>query len=286
MLTLFDDEPQHEDLIRRLLGLYRSLDRPLPLLRRDQPDEHLTGQQKFLRYLAWTRLAAMREVWCLGHWYEELNRFGDARLSINRRRVLERLALARQVLRVRSTHTRPDDRLPALGVPIPRIGTDLMVATHARDVYDLMRVLRAPPNDGPGVGAYRNTSVVLVGERPNPNATQPYLGPFCSASGVGCSAWLARQLEEAGVRERDLYWINAFDEHGAETSPVFLADLKPRAVIALGQVAATWCERHLVGVCFDYHSVPHPQHWKRFHHHERYPLLDLLTAQPYTRLCA
>jgi len=36
----------------------------------------------------------------------------------------------------------------------------------------------------------------------------------------------------------------------------------------------------LVDLGYPHEACDHPQAWKRFHHKERYPLLDLLTEKP------
>ena len=127
-------------------------------------------------------------------------------------------------------------------------------------------------NVGPGIGAFApSKSVLLVGDRPGGPGGRWHL-PFVSLTAGGCSAWLAEQLEEYDIPERALYWINASD--GAQTTRAdFVSVLEPRAVIALGDAAATWCA-NVARVPFA--QVDHPQHWKRFHYTERYPLIKEL----------
>lgn len=131
-------------------------------------------------------------------------------------------------------------------------------------------------NGGPGAGAYRPGSTLLVGERPGVARTGQlkHRLPFVSFDGAGCAPWLAEQLEVAGVPEVDLYWINAYDALSVPTDASFLADLRPARVVALGREAERWCKTYSV----PHHSVPHPMYWMRFHHRERYPLLDVLGA--------
>jgi hypothetical protein len=130
-------------------------------------------------------------------------------------------------------------------------------------------------NRGPGAGAYRPGAVtLLVGERPNVARTGElkHRIPLVTFAGTGCAIWLAQQLEDAGVPESILYWINAYDAVGVPTDAAFLDDLQPHRVIAMGKLAERWCTDH----ASKFETVPHPQYWKRFHGNQRYPLLDQL----------
>lgn len=125
-------------------------------------------------------------------------------------------------------------------------------------------------NMGPGIGAFiPGESILLVGEQLN--ATKGYLGwPFVSLQ--GSSTWLAQQLEDAKISERSLYWVNAKDEHGNWTHPDFIETLQPKAIIALGSVAAAWLSMNSI----PHTQVYHPQAWKRFRSGEDYPLIAKL----------
>lgn len=130
-------------------------------------------------------------------------------------------------------------------------------------------------NRGPGAGAYRPGAVaLLVGERPGTarSGALRHRLPFVTFAGVGCAPWLAEQLESAEIPENALYWINAYDAINTPTAAAFLADLRPRVIVALGRLAARWCGD--AGV--RYEEAPHPQHWKRFRAREPYPLLSVL----------
>lgn len=131
--------------------------------------------------------------------------------------------------------------------------------------------LEAAPNTGPGIGAFATGSILLIGDRPGGLGGRWHL-PFVSLTAGGCSEWLAEQLEEYDIHERALYWVNASD--GVQTTRADFVDaLKPRAVVALGDAAARWCT-NVARVPFV--QVDHPQHWKRFHHSESYPLIKEL----------
>lgn len=124
-----------------------------------------------------------------------------------------------------------------------------------------------------GAGSYTRGVVLLVGERTSHPERNKYHAPFCSVK--GCSGWLNAKLEEAEIPERELFWINALDNDGTPMDLRRIYDeLQPRDVIALGRIA----ERQLQKFGIEHKQVPHPQSWKRFKHHQPYPLIDLLKA--------
>lgn len=179
----------------------------------------------------------------------------------------EYLDQAGQLKQVYGDYVDAASRVRALKTAVPSLVYNYEV--HDPQVLlESARRLAPPKNLGPGLGRYSSRSVVLVGERQNGP-----LGPFVSFDRSGCSAWLAERLEEAHVSEDRLYWVNAIDRHtGRSTDPSFLEKMSPRAVIALGQSAESWCRE--AGV--ECRRVDHPQYWKRFHHHETYPLITTL----------
>jgi hypothetical protein len=112
--------------------------------------------------------------------------------------------------------------------------------------------------------------VLLVGEKFSdvPEGQPLYQSPFSGLTGLGCSLWLARQLEDAGISERNLTWVNA-----DQLSP-HIKDYSV-SVVALGGAAAkalTELGRH------NYEFVQHPSHWKRFRHKELYELIPVLQS--------
>jgi len=115
--------------------------------------------------------------------------------------------------------------------------------------------------------------VLLIGDRPGPGApTQAnyHHTPFYSI--LNCSGWLNLQLEQAGIDEHDLVWINAYDRHGVPISAQVLDHLPPSIeMIALGGNAMKWLSKTAnVELFWQYH---HPQYWKRFKHGHPYPLI-------------
>lgn len=131
-------------------------------------------------------------------------------------------------------------------------------------------------NVGPGIGNWNPGKVVLlVGDRHGPSI-QPYRVDmniaFCDMAKAGSSYWLSEQLEEAGIQEQHLYWINAFDQDGAPTDPTFVGLLQPVAVLTLGDSAARWCDGNQIRC----EQFTHPQYHKRFQHNTPYPMIARL----------
>jgi thymidylate kinase len=126
-----------------------------------------------------------------------------------------------------------------------------------------------PVNRTSGIGLAKPGNILIVGDRPSGDYDLPFVGKG------GSSEWLAALLNLDDVDERQLYWLNAYNDTGKPKARDFMHYLKPRLVIALGNEARRWCDQtHTPCVL-----TSHPQHWKRFHHHERYPLLDILKKE-------
>lgn len=136
------------------------------------------------------------------------------------------------------------------------------------DCRDKIMEALPPLNHGPGIGWHEEGVTLLIGERPTEEAGHDY--PFVHAT--GCSPWLAEQLDQAGVSERSLYWVNARDSRGRELDPGFLDVLKPGKIITLGEEAHRWAGNHNISGAV----VSHPQWHKRFRNKEPYPLMTFL----------
>lgn len=128
-----------------------------------------------------------------------------------------------------------------------------------------------------GLAGYRRSDgvkVILVGDRPGPGAKKlpanHHHTPFYSTK--NSSLWLNRLLLEAGVDEKDLYWLNSADMNGVPTDPDHLEHWGNPTIIALGGNASAW----LTKLGKPHSKVHHPQAWKRFHSSEPYPLVGLL----------
>ena len=129
----------------------------------------------------------------------------------------------------------------------------------------------AHPADFASAGNW-SAQVLLVGEDFAKHTTEDplYQWPFGSLSGGGCSRWLARQLQEGGISESQLCWIN--QDQLSERYLDWLSTF--RYVVALGTVANNRLKQ--LKMSHDHHHYHHPQAWKRFKATEPYPLIDFL----------
>jgi hypothetical protein len=115
----------------------------------------------------------------------------------------------------------------------------------------------------------RRSKVILLGDRPNvrTHAQEALQVPFVSFKGIGCSEWLAEQLEKGDIPEDCLRWLNAYTADGKPLDPKLLPE---GPVIAMGKAAARWCSEKKVSCTL----VPHPQAHKRFYSGVPYPLIE------------
>lgn len=200
------------------------------------------------------------------------------RLGAGRRRMLERLALGLGAITV-WTYAKPGWSLEP-HVTQRSHETFQEVVARALRVHDQYPV----PANAPGCGAWHPEQVtLLVGEAPNDakHGTLKHRLPFVSMHAGGCSLWLADRLEETGVGEGELYWVNAYAADGTPTDPAFLDALLPRRVVALGLQAVHWLESSPAWVPWlsrITRQVPHPAHWQRAHAGEAYPLAQALLS--------
>ncbi len=243
------------------------------------------------------RSVVLDRSWLSEPIYAAAFRGGTSRVGVGQRRILERLALSRQgvvVLCLPKKETvlanwairngRGEEYLTGeaaaglvydlyqgLKTALPVVAYDYQAA-DAGGLYDHVEAARGAPADGPGAGRWLvGSQVLLIGDRLNAVYDEPRV-PLGGLDAGGCSVWLAERLEEAGIPETALYWANAFRASGGRTDGAFVKRLRPRAVITLGGEAGRWCRDNYV----KYYSEAHPQFWKRFHHHEPYPLINLI----------
>lgn len=145
-------------------------------------------------------------------------------------------------------------------------------------IWGTERTPLVQPAHAPGAGSWcPGQAVLLVGDRPNTahHGQLKHRLPFFSLHGGGCSAWLAQELEDGGVPESALYWINAYDMTGKPTPDDFLVDLSPRATFALGARAAEWCGALRSG------TFQHPSHHMKFHRRKPYMLIHAIRSVLY-----
>lgn len=225
--------------------------------------------------------------------YGEAFREGQDRLTQACRRMLERLAyrsgaavvlclpkwevvrtnfLKRKHLEMLKDDTQLRqvyDLYKAQGTSLPLVPFDY--ETHPKEMLHQQLVQARSPCHA----LHRQTAgnwdggIVLVGEgfAERKDHDPWYQWPFASFSGDGCSRWLTQQLDEAGLPEENLLWVNADQDlsfiHELEWSPtVFALGTKAEAALYREKLEAT--------------AVPHPQYWKRFKSSEPYPLVKLI----------
>lgn len=236
--------------------------------------------------------------------YGAVYRDGGDRIGVARRRMLERIALTYRAVVVyclpsfnrclRSWRARRDVEYLKTAVALREVhrgyarAVDDEVLPHV--IYDYSRTsidalikrvrsLRSTAYTfagGPGIGRFRENEVVLlVGDVSNAHTQELSRYPFVSFTESGCSAWLARKLEDAGIPESALYWINATTCRGADTPRNFLRTLKPRGIVALGANARTWT-LHPIAQRFPRSWTNHPQFHKHFRSGEPYDLPELI----------
>ena len=156
-----------------------------------------------------------------------------------------------------------------------QLKTDLPVITYDWENDNLVdlaaKVNKVTPtvNKGPGSGSWNPGAVVLlVGDKCNLKEQREI--PFSSNN--GSSTWLASELEDVGFPETRLYWANSTLWDGREIYPDYISDLDPVKIYGLGDTASKYLHKH----GFTHETGPHPQHWKRFHYSEPYPLITSL----------
>jgi thymidylate kinase len=97
-----------------------------------------------------------------------------------------------------------------------------------------------------------------------------YQWPFGALSGAGCSRWLARKLDEAGISEASLCWVNS---DAADDVLRAMSEEGRSGVVSLGPKA----EARLTQLQIRGTSFVHPQAWRRYNGGGApYPLIDHL----------
>lgn len=153
---------------------------------------------------------------------------------------------------------------------------------NVSELFDLLNLLLIRgANLGPGIGSLRGSHdsprgpYLLVGDEVSARGHVGY--PFVSLHRGGCSWWLAERLEQAGVSEGRLYWINQAEVDAdvvrADHELVFGRGPFGK-VIALGRKASDWCRR----AGLEHAECYHPQFWKRFYFNRPYDMVkELMT---------
>jgi len=133
-----------------------------------------------------------------------------------------------------------------------------------------------PRNVGPGIGN-PSAPVLLVGSGPAQAGQGPYW-PFISSRPDGPAAWLTEQLELAGVREEDLYWVNAQTVRDGqlvyEDAAALLANTW-RLVVCMGEDALKWAEDWGLSNMV---LAPYPTWWWNYRRGKDYPPIKAIKA--------
>lgn len=104
----------------------------------------------------------------------------------------------------------------------------------------------------------------FVGETPNPRSLSTSLAVPFSVGPAG--RWLTQALRELGITASS-YLTNAVKHDGdRRTVREELRWLRPKIVIALGQVASGVLTEGRIA----HHTIVHPQYARRFHHRQNY----------------
>ncbi len=263
---------------------------------------HRDTYSRYLKPMIMRRLGAhlvYDRSWISEPIYGEVYRNGVSRIDGAHRRFLERLALSHRAVlvlalpplarciaawseRLEDEYLKSSEALSRVyelyataTYTLPLVRYDYTAELPPAMISQMIESIRPQPNIGPGVGHWDPERVtLLVADRHNSDQTDlvrktnAVLMPFAQTRN-GCGAWFAERLEALGVREHDLYWVNAYDAHERYTPAGFIDELRPQRVIALGNEAETWCQSNRV-TCT---AIHHPQYWKRFHANEPWAAL-------------
>lgn len=240
----------------------------------------------------------MDRSWISEPIYADVYRNGVNRVDLQRRRMLERVALSRggvivhcqpafelcekaflsrkdaeyldttqQLQKVYSEYMSmgQNSALPLLHYDYEHDNVDDLVD----DIFE-----QSIENFAAGGGCFKKGNTLLLcdkGPRTNVRASAVVV-PFINfLDNDGPSRMLCTALEQDGLYEQDLYWINTQTQQGTGASPDFIAQLQPKRVFALGNNAFTWALNNNVSAI----KLPPP-----LHHMQNY------ADQPYTILGA
>jgi hypothetical protein len=132
---------------------------------------------------------------------------------------------------------------------------------------------RAPLPDG--VTGYLSADTLWVGDQVNPTKLAWDL-PFHDLTDSSRYLWDA--LQAVDWDDRRGAWVNAYDLAGRPHNLAAIAAALPRlrCVVSLGGAAAIACRRFPELDAYARYKLPHPAHWRRFHHYDREGYQELL----------
>lgn len=125
-------------------------------------------------------------------------------------------------------------------------------------------------------GGNLDAPIVLIGDKFGEvkNHDPRFQVPFVSFDRSGCSHWLTETLEEAGIAEGDLLWVNSDSPNLQD----IVEDGTRLGVFTLGLEAYKRVQQRMPNISKDQntHSVDHPQAHKRFQTRMDYPLVRMI----------
>jgi thymidylate kinase len=247
--------------------------------------------------LTFDDVVIMDRSWLSEPIYGEVYRNGANRIDVERKRMLERVALSRGAVVI---HCQPDfetcveafekrigeeylddiSQLEAVYNEYESIGLTTSLPTihydYTQDSIDwlLDKISRVSIKNGAsGGGCFKQGNILMLcdkGPRTNVRASAVVI-PFINfLDNDGPSRMLAEALEHEGISERELYWINTQTYQGTPTEPDFIKDLKPSKIFALGNNAYTWALNNNVKAI----KLPPPLHHMQNYSDQPYLIME------------
>lgn len=146
-------------------------------------------------------------------------------------------------------------------------GDDLLKFVNIVDDWRI-GPFKVDPKDRRSAGN-QDASVLLVGDKSNLK-TRRKVWPFFDHG--NCSLWFTKTLNQMGLDEYKLFWINLFDEDGRiqwnSSDLVDMLTFYPD-VVCLGSKVY----QELSSYGSHVHKIYHPQYYRRFHYHHEIPSL-------------
>jgi len=167
----------------------------------------------------------------------------------------------RYILRILEVFTKASKGIPGT----VRLPHEFMASLDVRLRRMLERLVMgySASNQSIGIGNYE-AETLIVGNRSSGHDGVDW--PFVSVILTGSSGWLAEHLEQFGIPEHALYWVNAYSCNSEARIAPELS--KFRRVIALGRHAAEWCAANNL----QFTQVHNPAYWKKHHAGKTYIL--------------
>jgi thymidylate kinase len=231
----------------------------------------------------------MDRSWLSEPVYGSVYRGGANRVDMPRKRMLERVALARGAVVVQCQPSfdlcattfasrSEDEYLDTIKqlrqvydeYETLKLHTDLPVVHYDYqydEVDDLMEKINtaSTKNGSDGGGTFKEGNYLMLCDRgPRTNVRHgAAVVPFINfLDNDGPSRMLAETLDREGIPESQCYWVNTQTFQGTPTNPAFIRELKPSRIFALGNNAFTWALNNSVQA----HKLPPP-----LYHMQNYP---------------